>query len=147
MRSAQLRVPRLVAQGGVRGWLAAVVAGVVLAAATLVVPALLDERGAFGFLAILLGMIAAVYLGFALQDGRRGIFTVEYAGMALFAGVATIAFVTEGALLLSLGYLGHGLWDALHHRRALDTAMPWWYVPLCLGYDVAIAGYVLVRFP
>jgi len=24
--------------------------------------------------------------------------------------------------------------------------MPWWYVPLCLGYDTVVAIYVLVRF-
>lgn len=142
----QLRVPRLIARGGASGWVFASFAGAILAAVTLVIPISLDDRAAFGFLAILLGMIAAVYLGFALQDGRVRIFAVEYIGLVLFAGVATIAFVTAGAVLLALGYVLHGFWDAVHHRRALDTAMPWWYVPLCLGYDVVIGAYVLIRF-
>ena len=120
-------------------------AGVILAAATLVIPILLEDRAAFGFLAILLAMIAAVYLGFALADGRARTFAIECAGIVLFAGVATIALVTEEPVVLALGYFGHGLWDAAHHRRGLDTAMPWWYVPACLGYDLVIGIYVLLR--
>ncbi|HEX2030851.1 MAG TPA: hypothetical protein VHL78_05555 [Actinomycetota bacterium] len=144
-RSEQLRLPRFIARGGPVGWLSAAGAGVVLAGVTLVIPSLLSDRAAFGFLAILLGMIAAVYLGFALQDGRRRAFVVEYGGMVLFAGAATVALVVQGGIVLALGYFGHGLWDAIHHRRGLDTVMPWWYVPLCLGYDALIGAYVLLR--
>ncbi len=142
--SQPLRIPAVIARGGSRGWLAAAVAGVILAAATLVIPILLEDRAAFGFLAILLAMIAAVYLGFALADGRARTFAIECAGIVLFAGVATIALVTEEPVVLALGYFGHGLWDAVHHRRGLDTAMPWWYVPACLGYDAVIGVYVLL---
>ncbi len=143
--SQSLRIPAVIARGGPRGWFAAAVAGALLAVGTLVIPILLEDRAAFGFLAILLGMIAAVYLGFALVDGRARTFAIEYAGIVLFAGVATIALVIEEPIVLALGYFGHGLWDALHHRRALDTAMPWWYVPVCLGYDAVIGAYVLLR--
>ena len=45
-----------------------------------------------------------------------------------------------------MGYLGHGLWDLIHHGRGVDVRMPWWYVPLCLGYDTVVAIYVLIRF-
>ena len=41
---------------------------------------------------------------------------------------------------------GHGLWDAIHHRRAVDTAMRWWYVPLCLRYDAVVGACILVRY-
>jgi hypothetical protein len=49
------------------------------------------------------------------------------------------------AWLLAAGYLGHCLWDLVHHRRGIDTAMPWWWVPACLGYDAVIGAYILLR--
>ena len=144
--SGELPLPLAVRRGGRQGWATAVAAGGVLGAITLMVPALLSRQAGFGFLAILLGAIAAVYLGFALQDGRRSAFRTEYIGMALFLTLATAALARDSAWLLAAGYLGHGLWDAIHHRRAIDTAMPWWYVPLCLGYDSVVAAYILLRY-
>jgi len=91
-------------------------------------------------------MIASVYLGYALADGRLRAFQVEYLGIVALGAVATLAPARGSALLLTLGYLGHGLWDLLHHRREAEVRMPWWYVPLCLGYDTVVALYILVRF-
>jgi hypothetical protein len=87
-----------------------------------------------------------VYLGFALSDGRQSALGIEWVGLVLFMALATVALVRESAWLLAAGYLGHGVWDAVHHRREIDTAMPWWYVPACLGYDAVVAIYVLIRF-
>jgi hypothetical protein len=28
--------------------------------------------------------------------------------------------------------------------RGIDTAMPWWWVPACLGYDTVIGAYILI---
>jgi len=144
--SRAMPLPAAITRGGRSGWLAALVAGVIFGAVTLLIPSLLPRDTAFGLLAILLGMIASVYLGYALNDGRLRAFQVEYVVMVVFAALATIALARGSALLLALGYLGHGLWDLIHHRRGVDTRMPWWYVPLCLGYDTVVALYVLVRF-
>ena len=141
-----LPLPAAITRGGRSGWLAALVAGVIFGGATLLIPILLSRDTAFGLLAILLGMIASVYFGYALADGRLHAFQVEYVGMVVFAALATIALARDSALLLAIGYLGHGLWDLLHHRRGVDTRMPWWYVPVCLGYDTVVAIYVLIRF-
>ena len=39
---------------------------------------------------------------------------------------------------------------SLHQQDASpdrgDTKMPWWYVPMCIGFDVPIGLYVLLRF-
>ena len=142
----ELPLPATITRGGRSGWLAALAAGVIFGGGTLIIPSLLARDTAFGLLAILLGMIASVYLGYALADGRLRAFQIEYVGMVAFAALATIALAGHSALLLALGYLAHGLWDLLHHRRSVDTHMPWWYVPLCLGYDTVVALYVLVRF-
>jgi hypothetical protein len=142
----ELPLPAAITRGGRSGWLAALVAGAMFGGLTLIIPSLLPRDAAFGLLAILLGMIASVYLGYALGDGRLRAFQVEYVGMVAFAALATIALARSSAVLLALGYLTHGLWDLLHHRRGVDTRMPWWYVPLCLSYDTVVAIYVLSRF-
>jgi hypothetical protein len=142
----ELTLPAAITRGGRSGWLAALVVGTVLGGATLIIPSLLSADTAFGLLAILLGMIASVYLGYALADGRLRAFQVEYVGMVAFAALATVSLAQGSAVLLALGYLGHGLWDLVHHRREVEVRMPWWYVPVCLGYDTVVAIYVLARF-
>jgi hypothetical protein len=142
----ELPLPAAITRGGRSGWLAALVVGVIFAGVTLLIPSLLSRDTAFGLLAILLGMIASVYLGYALADGRLRAFQVEYVGIVAFTALATIALARDSALLLALGYLGHGLWDLVHHRRGVEVRIPWWYVPLCLSYDTVLAIYVLVRF-
>ena len=144
--SKPIPLPAAVRRGGRQGWIVAVVGGAVAGAVTLVVPALLSRPNAFGFLAVWLGVTAGVYLGFALQDGRSSALGVEVVGVALFAAVATVALVREVVWLLAAGYFGHGLWDLIHHRRGIDTAMPWWWVPGCLGYDAVLGAYILLRF-
>jgi hypothetical protein len=144
--SEELRLPGIMGRRDRRGWLAALGAGAVLSVPGLVVASLLSEDAAFGFLAILLGMIASVYFGFALRDGRLRTFNIEYLGMVVFGALATIALAEDSAWLLAAGYFGHGLWDAIHHPRGVDTTMPWWYVPLCMSFDAVVAVYVLVRF-
>jgi hypothetical protein len=142
----ELPLPATITRGGRSGWLAALVAGVIFGTVTLIIPSLLSADTAFGLLAILLGMIASVYLGYALNDGRLRTFQIEYVGMVVFAALATIALARDSAALLAMGYLAHGLWDLLHHRSSVDTHMPRWHVPVCLGYDTVVAIYVLVRF-
>ena len=131
---------------GRRGWVMVVGCGGIVAAATCALSAILSDSAAFGFFAILLGMIGSVYLGFALNDGRMHALGAEYVGMVVFGAAAVAALSEDSAELLAAGYVGHALWDAVHHGRGLDTEMPWWYVPLCLSYDTVVAGYILIRF-
>lgn len=87
----EVPLPAAITRGGRRGWLAALVAGVIFGGVTLLVPSLLSRDTAFGLLAILLGMIASVYLGYALNDGRLRAFQAESVGMVAFAALATVA--------------------------------------------------------
>ena len=127
-------------------WVALVAAGAALGAGALVVPALLPPDDAFNFLAVLVAMIAGVYLGFALTDGRVRAALTEELGIVFFAVVATMALSTREPIWLAGGLFGHAAWDAMHHRRGLDTSMPRWYVPFCIGFDVVVALYVVIRF-
>ena len=141
----RLWLPRAVEEGGRRGWLAALVFGAVLGAFGLILPAFLSASDAFAFFAVFLGMIAGVYLGYALNDGRLAAFGAEYLGLVIFGALPVLALVLDEPWFLVAGYLGHGAWDAIH-PHAIDTRMPWWYVPACIGFDVVFGVYILFRF-
>jgi hypothetical protein len=68
--------------------------------------------------ALSLAVIAAVYIGFAVADGRQTVIAVEAAVAAVFVVVAA-AGVTGSAWLLVAGLAGHGGKDLWQHRRQL----------------------------
>lgn len=140
-----LWLPSAVREGGKRGWYAALLGGAVLGAVSLVIPAVLSDADAFAFFGVFMGAVAGVYLGFALTDGRMTVFRVENAALVVFGALAVLAFVADDAWFLVAGYLGHAAWDALH-PHPVDTRMPWWYVPACIGWDAVFGAYILIRF-
>ena len=62
-----------------------------------------------------LTLIAAMYVGFAVADGRRGVITVEIIVAAVFVLVAAVA-ATASPWLLVAGLAGHGAKDLWQHR-------------------------------
>ena len=60
-------------------------------------------------------LIAAVYIGFAVADGRPKVIAVESGVTSVFVVVAAAA-VTGSAWLLVAGLVGHGLKDLWQHR-------------------------------
>jgi len=88
--------------------------------------------------ALELALIAAVYIGFAVADGRPRVIAVECADAGLFVLLAATA-VTGTAWLLVLGYAGHGLKDAWQERRQYVTNTRWW-PPFCAAVDWLVAA-------
>lgn len=71
----------------------------------------------------------------------------ESAGILGFMAAAAVALVQDEPWLLAAGYAGHAFWDLFHHRpRAATAEVPGWYIPMCLGYDLIVAAYVIARF-
>jgi len=85
-----------------------------------------------------LAVIAAVYIGFAVADGRRVVLVVEIAVAAAFVVIAT-AGATGSPWLLVVGLLGHGLKDLWQHRRQFVANTRWW-PPFCAVVDVTAAA-------
>jgi hypothetical protein len=95
--------------------------------------------------ALLLAVIAAIYIGFALADGRPSILAQELPVAACFL-LITVLGLWVSPLFLVLGYVGHGLWDGMHHPKGITTQLPLWYPLFCLLYDWLIALCIIVRF-
>ena len=92
--------------------------------------------------ALELALIAAVYIGFAVADGRPRVIAVESTVAGLFVLLAATA-VTGTAWLMVLGYVGHGLKDAWQERRQYVANTRWW-PPFCAAVDWLLAAILVI---
>ena len=93
--------------------------------------------------AIGLVVIASVYIGFAVADGRWLVIAVESNVAAIFVVIAAAA-VTQSPWLLVLGLAGHGLKDLWQHRTHFVANTRWW-PPFCLVVDCVAATIIAVE--
>ena len=87
-----------------------------------------------------LTLIAAVYLGFAVADGRRHVVAVETAVASAFVVVAAAA-VPGSAWLVVAGLAGHGVKDLWQHRTGFVAGTRWW-PPFCATVDWVAAALI-----
>ena len=86
--------------------------------------------------------IAAIYVGFAVADGRRRVIAAETAVATVFIVIAAVA-ITGSPWLLVAGFFGHGLKDLWQHRRQFVRNTRWW-PPFCLVVDWVVAAAIVV---
>jgi hypothetical protein len=89
-----------------------------------------------------LALIAAIYIGFSVADGRRKVIAVETAVAAVFVGVAAVG-VTGPAWLLVAGLAGHGLKD-LWQQHSRFVANTRWWPPFCATVDFVAATLIAI---
>jgi hypothetical protein len=85
-------------------------------------------------------LIASVYIGFAVADGRRTVLAVECTVAGIFVIIAAAA-VTGSPWLLVIGLAGHGLKDLWQHRRQFVANTRWW-PPFCAVADWTTATII-----
>jgi hypothetical protein len=85
-----------------------------------------------------LTLIAAVYIGFSVADGRWHVIAAESIVAAFFVVIAAVS-VTGSAWLIVLGLAGHGLKDLSQHRTQFVQNTRWW-PPFCATVDWVAAG-------
>jgi hypothetical protein len=87
-------------------------------------------------------LIAAIYIGFAVADGRSHVIAVETAVAASFV-VLAMAAVTLSPWLLVAGYVGHGCKDLWPHRTQFVAGTRWW-PPFCAVVDWTVATIIAI---
>ncbi|MGZ4490180.1 MAG: hypothetical protein ACXVEU_05110 [Nocardioidaceae bacterium] len=92
--------------------------------------------------ALELALIASIYIGFSVADGRWSVVAVECTVAAAFVIVAA-AGVTGPAWLLVAGLAGHGLKDLWQYRTQYVANTRWW-PPFCASVDVVVAALLAV---
>jgi hypothetical protein len=90
-----------------------------------------------------LAAIAAIYVGFAVSDGRVKIIAVE-SGVAFAFVLVAAAAVTGTPWLLVAGFVGHGLKDLWQHRTRFVANTRWW-PPFCLAVDFVVAAVIALE--
>jgi hypothetical protein len=92
--------------------------------------------------ALAITLIAAVYVGFAVADGRPRVLVVEVVVAAAFILLAA-ASITGPAWLLVVGYAGHGLKDLWQERHQYVAGTRWW-PPFCAAVDLVVAALLVL---
>ena len=87
---------------------------------------------------VALAMIASVYVGFAVADGRRAVIAVEVLVAFAFVVCATVAMASFPWLIV-IGLVAHGLKDLWQHRTQFVVGTRWW-PPFCLVVDAVAAA-------
>jgi hypothetical protein len=86
-------------------------------------------------------VIAGIYVGFAVADGRVKVIAVE-SGVAFAFVVVAAAAVTGSPWLLVAGMAGHGLKDLWQHRSHFVANTRWW-PPFCMVVDWVVAAIIV----
>jgi len=85
-----------------------------------------------------IALIAAIYIGFSVADGRWRVIAIESIVAGSFVVVAAMS-VNGSAWLLVFGLAGHGLKDLWQHRTHFVRNTRWW-PPFCATVDWVAAG-------
>jgi len=109
----------------------------VISLGSLAVHLLLPHSASYVLAATLLSLIAGIYIGFAVMDGRQSRILVESSIACGFIAFATWSLM-KAPHLIPLGYLAHAAWDFLHHTPLFMVSMPRWYIPACVVVDVIV---------
>jgi len=88
-------------------------------------------------------VIAGIYVGFAVADGRAKVIAVE-SGVAFAFVLVAAAAITESPWLLVAGLAGHGLKDLWQHRTHFVAGTRWW-PPFCMVVDWVVAAIIAVE--
>ena len=92
--------------------------------------------------AIGLVVIAPVYVGLAVADGRHNVIAVEVGVASAFIILALIA-IPSAPWLVVFGLVAHGIKDLWQHRTHFVANTRWW-PPFCLVVDFVAASAIAV---
>jgi hypothetical protein len=112
--------------------------GIVVGALNVAIPAAFWWLDLATVHALAITLIAAVYIGLAVADGRARVIATETVVAGLFVVVAATA-VTASPWVLVAGYAGHGAKDLWQHRTQFVNGTRWW-PPFCAAVDGVVAA-------
>lgn len=113
--------------------------GAVLSLASLPLHLLISHAQSVQLASIIIAVIGAIYVGFALQLGSLRQILIEIGVASLFFGAALIG-IWANPWVIPVAYVAHGLWDFVHHDHSKLTKVPHWYPPFCAVYDWVFAA-------
>lgn len=86
-------------------------------------------------------LIAALVYGASAALRAPVLLPVEWLGVALFGAIAFVGLHRRA--LLGIGWALHVAWDLALPAHLSGAVVPTWYPLLCVGFDLALAAYLL----
>ena len=93
------------------------------------------------FYPVVLIVIAALYLLFAVMAGSTNTLVAEAIPALVFVAIAALGF-RKTPWLVVVGLALHGVFDFFHHAMIANSGVPEWWPGWCLAYDVMAAAYL-----
>ena len=93
-------------------------------------------------LGLLLGVIAAIHIGFAIVDGRRHVLYMECTVAGVFILLALLGMWGKPVWLV-VGFFAHGTWCLIHLTGTLGARGRKWFPSACAAYEFLIGAYLL----
>ena len=93
------------------------------------------------FYPVVLIVIAALYLLFAVMAGSTDSLVAEAVPALGFVAIAALGFRKTPWLVVA-GLALHGVFDFFHHTVITNPGVPAWWPGWCLSYDVVAAAYL-----
>ena len=95
------------------------------------------------FYPVVLIVIAALYLLFAVMAGSTHSLIAEALAALVFITLAGLGF-RKSPWFVVAGLALHGVFDFFHHAVIANPGVPVWWPGWCLAYDVVAAAYLAV---
>ena len=93
------------------------------------------------FWGLALVIAALIYVVFAIVGGAYDYLPMELGGVVLY-GIFAWLSLKYNLLWLAVGWALHIGWDVWLHAGDAMAFVPAAYPALCIGFDIAIAGYI-----
>jgi len=106
---------------------------------------LLPQAASIALSGVTLALIGGAYIGFAAMATEARIFWIEMMTALGFGLVAVLGIWVHWGFL-PLGLALHAGWDYLHHRPGFGAAVPKWYIPFCVIFDLLAAGFLVLLY-
>ena len=119
--------------------------GLLLGIDSILISLLFNDQQQLEIWAILLVVIASIYIGFGINDGRRKEMVTEVIIGILFIAVAFLGLWVSIWFLVG-GYFLHGIWDIVHRPTMVSTKVQKWYPPFCMVYDWTVGIWLAWNF-
>ena len=121
------------------------VIGAVVAVVVLRLAHFATEPGDQVVLGLVLAYTAAIYPGAALANDQRRWLGIEAGVSVVMLAIAWLG-LWASPLWLALGYALHGVWDAVHHPRLIQTRIVPWFPPASAAFDLVVAVWIVFWF-
>ena len=115
--------------------------GIILAVAVGALGTLVRYDRDRAYYATILMVVACFYALFAVMGSSSRALLVESIGITGFFVVAAAGF-RSSMWLVAAGLVGHGVFDAFHHRLIANPGVPAWWPAFCGSFDVAAGIYL-----